>query len=146
MIEQWMSQVMQADRSVGSESGTLIIRIQDASIIEEKLPPPPGLSGLFTVDQSEAYHGHILLQLLVKFPDYEGEVSIESRASQSVDENTSLRERQIVWISLGNKMIRDIDRQLRETLPRGNSYRLSFLGNFLLQDGAGYDTTGWFRV
>ena len=117
IIERWIAQVMRPAKGDVSNS-LLTVRIIDASLIEEKLPRAPGLSGLFIVEQTEAYHGHVLLELQALFPDFEGKMIVESQASQTVEENTSLRTRQQVWVELGNKMVRDIDRTLRTSLPQ----------------------------
>lgn len=112
MVQTWIEDTALA---VGN-SGEVNVQIINASIREEKLPKKPGLSGLFSIDQTELYHGHIQLLFQVNFPDYVSEISVESSAAQSVDENASLRDREQTWVNLGEKMITEIDQTLRQKI------------------------------
>ncbi|NQY81803.1 MAG: hypothetical protein HRT36_01860 [Alphaproteobacteria bacterium] len=114
MVQRWLASTI---NTAGSE-GQLNVQIIDASMIEEKLKKSPGLSAFFIIDQSEAYHGHIQLLFQITYPDYTGEISMESHALRSVAEDITLRERQQTWVDLGAKMINDIDQKLRFSIQR----------------------------
>ena len=114
MVTTWLDDTAVADGS----SGWINVQIIDASIREEKLAAKPGLSGLFSIDQTEIYHGHIQLLFQISFPDYTSEISVESSAAQSVDENATLRDREQTWVHLGEKMIAEIDQSLRTKIRR----------------------------
>lgn len=114
MVMMWLDDTVSADGS----SGWINVQIIDASIREEKLEKKPGLSGLFSIDQTEIYHSHIQLLFQINFPDYRSEISVESSAAQSVDENATLRDREQVWVRLGEKMIAEIDQSLRTKIRR----------------------------
>ncbi len=114
MVKMWLDDTVSADGS----SGWINVQIIDASIREEKLDKKPGLSGLFSVDQTEIYHSHIQLLFQINFPDYSSEIRVESSAAQSVDENATLRDREQTWVRLGEKMIAEIDQSLRIKIRR----------------------------
>ncbi len=114
MVRTWLDDTATAEGS----SGWINVQIIDASIREEKLDKKPGLSGLFSIDQTEVYHGHIQLLFQINFPDYVSEISVESSAAQSVDENATLRDREQTWVNLGEKMIAEIDQSLRTKIKR----------------------------
>lgn len=114
IIQQWSDDVFVP----AGGQGTLNIQILTASLIEEKLPTKRGFAGLFSNEQSEAYHGKITLAFQVQLPDYNGTINIHSTAVRSVSENASLREREQVWVDIGTKMVNDIDQKLRQNLQQ----------------------------
>ena len=123
MVQTWIEDTASA---VGN-NGQMNVQIIDASIREEKLAKKPGLSGLFSIDQTELYHGHIQLLFQIDFSDYTSEISVESSAAQSVDENATLRDREQTWVNLGEKMITEIDEKLRQKI---NTELPRLLANF----------------
>ena len=91
--------------------------VRDASAIEESLDTSDGITGILTVDQSERYSGHIMVELQIFDGNrLEGTASAEARRSITVPEDLSLREREEVWYQLTEDILADLNRELEKVI------------------------------
>lgn len=106
-------------RATGTE-GRLLFTVQEASVVEVPLPKTGGLEGLWVVDQSERYDARLVLTMTLfnAFGAQEASATVTATRSATVPEDASLNEREAVWFALVEKLMRDSDGQLEETLRR----------------------------
>lgn len=120
MVQQWIR-----DRFVptGGE-GSAFITIEEASVVEKRLPGTPGLKGLFTTDQTERYTARVAVKIEIK--DARGYPLGYARAtattSRTVGENMTFDERQkactILMEDLMNQLNQEIEKNMREYLGK----------------------------
>ena len=105
VAEQWAHQRLKA---VG-RSGTATVRIEKATVVEEKLKKTEGFRGAFTTDQTERYVGNI--EMSVSIVDDRGQAMARGSATRSrtVAENATLAEREKLWFELVESLGREID-------------------------------------
>jgi hypothetical protein len=113
VAEKWAHQRLKA---VG-QSGTAIVRIGKASVVEEKLTKTGGIRGAFTTDQTERYIGE--LEISVSISDSRGEAMARAGANRtrSIAEDATLAEREKLWFELVEKIARDTDAQMDQQIP-----------------------------
>jgi hypothetical protein len=104
--------------------GTLVITIKDASVTEKDLERTKGFKGVVTVDQSERYDAHILVDFNVTMTDGRtGSGQVDLHRGQSIAENASLEDRDKLWTSMEEKMLLDLDAGTQRMLQQ----KLGFL-------------------
>ena len=98
-------------------SGTAVVTITDASVIETVLEKKGGLTGIFTKDQSERYDGTITMK--IEATDPTGRMATTTatvKRSVTVAEDVSLNERSKIWYDFTEKIMLDLNRQMVESI------------------------------
>ena len=114
VAEAWAAQRLQA---VG-KSGTAVVRIEKAEMVEEKLKKTGGIKGAFTTDQTERYSGQ--LQVSVSIADIRGLALARAGATRSrtIAEDATLAEREKLWFSMVESLGRDMDAEMDRQIPK----------------------------
>ncbi len=104
----------------GGGEGRLVFTVREASVIERPLEKTGGLAGLWTVDQSERYDVRLVMTMTLYngFGAQEASATVTATRSATVPEDASLNQREAIWFALVEKLMRDSDHQLEETLRR----------------------------
>lgn len=99
--------------------------IEDASVVDVKLPKTPGLRGVFTTDQSDRYDASFAAKLIIApEPGYyrHGEASGWAKRSRTIAEDITLNDRDQVRFELVEATMNDLngqlDRQIRANLQQ----------------------------
>jgi len=113
VAEKWARQRLKA---VG-QAGTAIVRIEKASVVEEKLKKTGGIRGAFTTDQTERYIGE--LEISISISDSRGEAMARAGATRtrSIAEDATLAEREKLWFELVERLARETDEQMDQQIP-----------------------------
>lgn len=100
--------------------GVARLVILDASIREVPLPTKGGLTGAFTTEQAARYDGQISVRLEILGPRGEQRAFVTANAqrSQTVPEGTSLAERERVWFTMTEEMMKDLNAELEQNIAR----------------------------
>ena len=102
--ERWI-----ADRLVAiGKSGEATVIIRHATATETRLKIKKGLTGAFTTDQAWRYDGHIEMSIMALDLNRQAsaKATASARQSQTVPEDASLDEREVVWFGLVEKLMR----------------------------------------
>ena len=106
-------------------NGTLTITVKDASVIKKDLQKAGGFKGAVTIEQAERYDAHMLVEFKVdgngSGPDGSGVVNVAR--GQTIAENASLQDRDLIWTKMAEAMMIDLDAGTQTML----SSKLSFL-------------------
>jgi hypothetical protein len=105
VADQWARQRL---RAVG-QSGTAVVRVEKANVVEEKLKKTGGFRGAFTTDQTERYTGEVVMSISIA--DDRGQAMARGTASRSrtIGEDASLAVREKLWFDLVEQLAREID-------------------------------------
>ncbi|MEM7225180.1 MAG: hypothetical protein AAF495_19535 [Pseudomonadota bacterium] len=109
------------DRLVAAGSaGRLVFTVREAPVIEQPLEKTGGLPGLWTVEPSERYDARLVLTMTLynAYGGQEASATVTATRSATVPEDASLNQREAVWFALVEKLMRDSDDELEETLRR----------------------------
>ncbi len=102
----------------GSDRARLVIL--DASIVETKLAVTGGIKGAFTRDQAARYDGKLVA--MIEIVDTAGRqrafATARAERSQTVPEGTTVAEREKVWFTLTEDLMRQINEQLESNIAR----------------------------
>ncbi len=92
--------------------------VREAPVIEVPLARSGGLTGAFTIEQSERYEARLVaeLQILAEDGRVEASVTVEVTHHRSVPENVTLNERVQVWHEMTRNLLDEMDRQLDATI------------------------------
>lgn len=92
--------------------------VREAPVIEIALARAGGLTGTFTVDQSERYEARLVaeLQILTEDDRVEASVTVEITHHRTVPENLTLNERVQVWHEMTRSLLDEMDRKLDATI------------------------------
>ncbi len=92
--------------------------VREAPVIEIPLARSGGLTGTFTIEQSERYEARLVaeLQILAEDGRVEASVTAEVTHHRSVPENVTLNERVQVWHEMTRSLLDEMDRQLVATI------------------------------
>ncbi len=92
--------------------------VREAPVIEIPLARSGGLTGAFTIEQSERYEARLVaeLQILAEDGRVEASVTVEITHHRSVPENVTLNERVQVWHEMTRNLLDEMDRQLDATI------------------------------
>ena len=106
-------------RAAGTER-RLVFSVREASVIETRLPATSGAQGLLVVDQSERYDANLVLEITIVDDSGRQTARAEVRAKRSitVPEDADLNQREALWFSMTEKLMRDADYQLELTLKQ----------------------------
>ena len=111
-IHQWATR-----RLIGvGNSGTATITIKDASVTVVPLQKRTGIVSDFTTQADTRYDGRLEVEISINKPGGEGEISAVVTRSATTLEGIPLAEREGVWNSMTQVMIRDLDTQLETGL------------------------------
>lgn len=99
-----------------ANKATLIVN--EASVVEVRLPTEGGIASLFKKELTERYDGVIAVELEIRddFDNLGGRASARVTRSQSVLENISEAERKAIWSEMTEAMIADLERELRNRI------------------------------
>jgi hypothetical protein len=92
--------------------------VRDASVLETPLKQSGGLTGAFTIEQSERYDARLVVEIEI-FSEAglsAGAVTAEVTHSRTVPENLTLGEREQVWHEMTRAMLDELDAQLDKTI------------------------------
>ncbi len=113
------AQLWAADRlrAAGPQRRALFI-VQEAPVIEIPLARSNGLTGTFTIEQSERYEAHLVAELQILADDgrIEASVTVEVTHHRTVPENLTFNERVEVWHEMTRSLLDEMDRQLDATI------------------------------
>jgi len=120
VAETWARQRLTA----AGTSGSAIVRIEKASIVEEKLKKTGGIRGMFTTDQTERYTGE--LEISVSLANNRGQAMVRANARKirTIAEDATLADREKLWFEMVEKLAREVDDQMDIEIH-------GHLGNFL---------------
>ncbi len=116
-IKRWSEQRL---RAAGSK-GILEIVVDDASVIEKKLPKTEGMRGFFTDDQAERYDARINVTLRLysgerAVSDAEGNVSVIR--ARSINEKATVVERERFFHQMLTDMMQQFDSEAKTRLSQ----------------------------
>jgi hypothetical protein len=112
-------------RAVG-QRGQATYSVVSARSTRTPLPRSEGVQAVLTTDQSDRYDLNVKVTLEVGNPLLQrtGSVTAEAGRSQTVAENMTLNQREIVLFNLLDQTMRDLNSQLEQLIPQ-------YLGAFL---------------
>jgi hypothetical protein len=91
--------------------------VRQASAVETELETTSGVKGLLTTDQAARYEIHIVIEMQVlDGRQIQGSAKAEARRSTTVEEGISLADRERAWYRLTEDTMKDLDKQLEETI------------------------------
>ena len=92
--------------------------VREAPVIEIVLERAGGLTGTFTIEQSERYEARLVaeLQILAEDDRVEASVTVEVTHHRTVPENVTLNERVLVWHEMTRALLDEMDSQLDATI------------------------------
>jgi hypothetical protein len=95
--------------------------VREAPVIEIPLERSGGLTGAFTIEQSERYEARLVaeLQILSESGAVEASVTVEVTHYRTVAENVTLNERVQVWHEMTQTLLDEMDRQLDAAIKEG---------------------------
>ncbi len=103
-------------------TGELRIIITDAEVIEERMAQSQGLSGLFVREPSERYLARLDVEIRPISPGQPTDViTIRVERETSAMEDTTVAQREFMWVEMIEAMINDLDQaaisRLRQQKP-----------------------------
>lgn len=122
-MERWASDRLTAS---GTQFNRAVLRVKEASIVEEKLRTTTGLRGTFTNEQSERYTAtaEAVLEILDNRGSRIGMAEARVQRSRTVPEDITLNDRERAWYELTETTLRDLDATLTRNVQ-------THLGRFL---------------
>lgn len=122
-IERWASDRLSAD---GSRFNRAVLRVKEASIVEEPLRTTTGLRGLVTNEQAERYTAtvEVMLEILDNRGMRIGVADARVQRSRTVPEDITLNDRERAWYELTEATLRDMNTTLTRNVE-------AHLGRFL---------------
>ena len=92
--------------------------VREAPVIEVRLERSGGLTGTFTVEQSERYEARLVaeIQILAEDGSVQASVTVEVTHHRTVPENVTLNERVQVWHEMTQALVDAMDRRLDATI------------------------------
>ncbi|MAL79443.1 MAG: hypothetical protein CMN55_10070 [Sneathiella sp.] len=121
-IRNWVQDRLQ---TTGNSGAVAIVTIKDASAVEKELSKETGLKGLVTKSQSELYEFHALVE--IKINEISGSsavVTAEATRSKSVPEGITLNEREKMYYTQVEALMRAFDQELEKNIR-------AFMGAYL---------------
>jgi hypothetical protein len=113
------AQLWAADRlKAAGPLGRARFIVREAPVIEIPLKRSGGLTGTFTIEQSERYEARLVaeLQILSEDDGVAASVTVEVTHHRTVPENVTLNERVQVWHEMTRALLDEMDRQLDATI------------------------------
>ncbi len=104
-------------RATGA-SGTAVLTVLDASVIETELKKETGLTGLVTTDQGHRYDAVLTATLAAEdlAQQRAAEVNVTVKRSQTVPEDATFNEREKIWYEMSEKLMVDFDKKLEQAI------------------------------
>lgn len=92
--------------------------VREASVLETSLKQSGGLTGAFTIEQSERYDARLVVEveILSEQGRSQGTVTAKVVHSRTVPENLTLGAREQVWHEMTRRMLDELDAQLDKTI------------------------------
>ncbi len=115
------AQLWAADRlKAAGPLGRARFIVREAPVIEVPLARAGGLTGTFTIEQSERYEARLVaeLQILAEDDRIEASVTVEVTHHRTVPEDLTLNERVQVWHEMTRKLLDEMDRRLDATIKK----------------------------
>lgn len=110
--EQWARQRLKA---VG-QSGTAVVRIEKATVVEEELKKTEGFRGAFTTDQTERYVGELAMSVTIADARGQGIARASATRSRTVAEDASLADREKLWFEMVEQIAREVDSVMEQQI------------------------------
>jgi hypothetical protein len=110
----WARERLQA---VG-QSGTAVVTVEQADFKEERLTKTKGLKGIFTTDQVERYRARLTLSVMISSPTGSATARAMGSRSQTVPEDASLADREKVWFSMTEKLVKAVDAEMEKRIRK----------------------------
>ena len=114
----WARERLQA---VG-QTGSAVVTVERADFREERLKKTKGIKGVFTTDQVERYRAALAVSVAISDPGGSALARAEGSRSQTVPEDASLADREKVWFSMTEKLVKAVDaemeKRIRQNLQR----------------------------
>ena len=109
-ISRWVSDRL---KSTGT-SGKAIVTIRDASVTEERLKAIGGIWNALKIKQSERYVGRIEVEIeAIGGKGLRAASAIaKTQRSRSIIEDSTMRQREVLWFEMTERMMQDFDRTL----------------------------------
>lgn len=98
-------------RLVGTTGG-IVVRILEASVVEEALPTTGGLRGYLTNEQDRRYTARLRVELIITTPEGTGRVEGEATASRTLPESANVSAMELDYHALLDQLSRTFDAQL----------------------------------
>lgn len=113
VADKWARQRLKA---VG-QSGVAVVKIEKASVVEERLKKTGGVRGAFTTDQTERYIGE--LQVSISIADNRGQALARAGSSRTrtIAEDATLAEREKLWFDIVERLARGMDAEMDKQIP-----------------------------
>ena len=108
-------------RAGGKAGGTVVFIVEDASVVEAPLQKhKEGVEGYFTDEQSERYNMKVKVRIKVRSGDRlsTGSVVAHAARTQTVPEDISLDQRERVWFSMTEALMRELNAVLEVNIPK----------------------------
>lgn len=88
--------------------------VEDAHVVETRLPKTEGLKGMFTYEPTERFDARVVARLKVSggTDRASGRVRVTSERSIEVSENATLAEREQAWMDLLESIMADFNAQM----------------------------------
>ena len=102
----------------GGATGSAVLNILDASVVETKLEKKTGLTGLVTTDQGHRYDATLTATLSAEdlTSQRAAETTVTVKRSQTVPEDATFNEREKVWYEMTEKLMADFNAQLEKSI------------------------------
>lgn len=113
-------------KAVGSSNRAVLV-IEDAHIVEKKLPMKEGIEATFTTQQAKKYSGRIAVMLEILGPDGRQLAYVKANAerTRTAPEGTTIAQRENIWFDMTDNMMKDLNKQLETNIHK-------YLGAYLV--------------
>ena len=94
--------------------------VLNASVVEVPLKRRDGIRGIFTRDQTERYDAVLSakIEIFDSLGVLKGTVSSKAKNSQTVAEGTTLAKRELIWFTMLEAMMKDLNRSLENQIRK----------------------------
>jgi len=107
---------------LSASGGSDFIRatVLNASVVEVPLKRRDGIRGIFTRDQTERYDAVLSakIEIFDSLGVLKGTVSSKAKNSQTVAEGTTLAKRELIWFTMLEAMMKDLNRSLENQIRK----------------------------
>lgn len=119
---QWAERRLQA---TGTGNRTMEFVVKNATVTETQLNRTPGVTGMFTTDQTERYDAALTVALIVRNERgfVETEIQAEARRFITLPENTTINQRELAWYGMVEALMGEINGQIEARADLLNRYR-----------------------
>ena len=114
----WARERLQA---VG-QTGSAVVAIVRADFREERLKKTTGVKGIFTTDQVERYEAALTISVSITEPNGSARARAKGSRSKTVPEDASLADREKVWFSMTEKLVKAVDAEMEKRIRQNLQY------------------------